>query len=380
MATPEQIIQANLGAIQFQKQNESRLRTQYPESSPLTYEQLVQRERLDPRNHETTISSDNRTTNQRTMARKAFKREEQKVNIKHNVDNGSNFMSHTTDYIPVIGSVLRGGESQTREMIGDKEGARAAGTQTLMGGIIDLATFPFMFTRGGTQSLIGSWIGGEAGKYVGQKYDSPYLGQFIGTISGGFSPQLWKWGQNNVNKLTSLYQAGLHRAYFPKNYGSLNLYRGNASPDSRRLGKYIADQSESWVYEHPKNSNVVLKVNTGYGGGSLQNFVHNYIRPRNQVPYQLPLKLEGVTKEGFPVTSQRRITELPNKDQDFTQEQISQIVKMLQNESFDITPYKLINQGMITNGAVNISDIAPHNMGLDNGKLRFFDVHADWVK
>lgn len=380
MATPKQIQQANIGAIKLAKQNENRLRTKYPEVPDLSYQELIQREQLDPRRKEIAISADNRTSVQREAAQEAFKEQEDRVKIKKNLDSGSNFMSHTTDYIPVVGSILRGGEAQTRRMIGDKEGAKNAGTWALIGGSMDMLTLPFAFTSGGIKSLVGSWLGGEAGRYVGQKYDSPYLGQFIGTISGGFSPQLWKQGQNSVNKLTSLYQAGLHRAYFPKNYGSLNLYRGNASPDSRRLGKYIADQSESWVYEHPKNSNVVLKVNTGYGEGSLQNFVHNYIRPRNQVPYQLPLKLEGVTKEGFSVTSQRRITELPNKDQDFTQEQISQIVKMLQNESFDITPYKLINQGMITNGVVNISDIAPHNMGLDNGKLRFFDVHADWVK
>lgn len=37
MATPEQIQQANIGAIKLAKQNENRLRTKYPEVPDLSY-------------------------------------------------------------------------------------------------------------------------------------------------------------------------------------------------------------------------------------------------------------------------------------------------------------------------------------------------------
>ena len=47
MASPDQVRQANTQAVQFQKQEEARLRTKYPELADKSYTELVQQEQLD---------------------------------------------------------------------------------------------------------------------------------------------------------------------------------------------------------------------------------------------------------------------------------------------------------------------------------------------
>lgn len=131
---------------------------------------------------------DRKTTTQRRAGEEAFKRleaeEEAKKRNQDVLDRGDAIMSVSTDYVPLLGSVLRAGQYNfARQNLGYDYASNRYGYTPLISSTIDVATIPLGV---GTKQLAVSYAGGIGGRYVGNTYfDSPYAGQFIGTLLGG---------------------------------------------------------------------------------------------------------------------------------------------------------------------------------------------------
>lgn len=165
----------------------------------------------------------------------------------------------------------------------------------------------------------------------------------------------------------------------PKDFGQLNINRGIASPISSELGPELAQPgSEQFVFRHPKLKNKVLKVNYDFSG-NLESFYNNYILPRNLVPEQAPITLEGITREGYPVVSQQFLK--PYLANSFDSDVASKILKILRQNNFNATPSAVFDGTATSNGIIRIGDFQPSNVGFDTqGNLKFFDIDAEWIK
>lgn len=158
-----------------------------------------------------------------------------------------------------------------------------------------------------------------------------------------------------------------------KQYGNLNLSRNGVNPDFDLFGKYLAEGSENMVFNHPKNPNVVYKVNTDYTG-DINDFINSYINARNEVPLQLPLRAVGQTKEGFPIMIQPKVTRT------LTESEFKEASKELQR-TLEKNGYRGYIEGYMHNKRLSAGDFSPGNMGYDkDGYIRFIDIDASYKK
>ena len=131
----------------------------------------------------TQITADTRTAEQQAAGRKAFKQKEQEQKAVEALDKTDAIMSSSTDYIPLIGSLLRAGQYNfARDHLGYQYASNRYGLSPVISSTLDVATLPLGVSA---KALAASYAGGMAGKYVGDKYfDNPHLGQFVGTLIG----------------------------------------------------------------------------------------------------------------------------------------------------------------------------------------------------
>lgn len=143
------------------------------------------------------LRQSNKTKEQIKSGNKEIKRREELQQLEKNMNTADNLMSISTDYIPLVGSLLRAGQyNVARDNFGRDYARNRYRNSPLLSTTLDLATIPFGV---GTKQLASSYIGGMGGRYVGDKYfDSPNAGQFIGTLLGGTIP-------SQVNKGKRLY-------------------------------------------------------------------------------------------------------------------------------------------------------------------------------
>ena len=126
------------------------------------------------------------------------KKEEKRQQDIKGLKEADAIMSHSTDYIPIVGSILRGGVAQNAKTLGLSDVVQSQGDAAAISGSIDLLTLPFGGL--GVKPLLTSWIGGEVGKYIGEQYNHPYIGQVAGSILGGISPQVTNTVKSGINK------------------------------------------------------------------------------------------------------------------------------------------------------------------------------------
>lgn len=131
----------------------------------------------------TNLVQDNRTEKQRKASKKEFDKRYQDEQEKKRLDQVDEIMSSSTDYIPIVGSLLRAGQyNYARDHLGWKYANNRYGLSPMISSALDVATIPFGI---GVKALASSYAGGMAGKYVGDKYfNNPHVGQFIGTLVG----------------------------------------------------------------------------------------------------------------------------------------------------------------------------------------------------
>ena len=152
------------------------------------------------------FKQDHKTTAQRRAGEEAFKRleaeEEAKKRNQDVLDRGDAIMSVSTDYVPLLGSVLRAGQYNfARQNLGYDYASNRYGYTPLISSAIDVATIPLGV---GTKQLAASYAGGIGGRYVGDTYfDSPYAGQFIGTLLGG---PVYNTATNVASNVNSAYK------------------------------------------------------------------------------------------------------------------------------------------------------------------------------
>lgn len=127
------------------------------------------------------LRQDYKTKEQLKAGNEEIKRREELQQLEKNMDTADKLMSISTDYIPLVGSLLRAGQYDiARDYFGRDYARNRYGYSPLLNTTLDLATIPFGI---GTKQLASSYIGGIGGRYIGDKYfDSPNAGQFIGTI------------------------------------------------------------------------------------------------------------------------------------------------------------------------------------------------------
>ena len=127
------------------------------------------------------LRQSNKTREQIEAGNKEIKRREELQQLEKGLDKADALMGISTDYIPLVGSLLRAGQyNVAKDYFGRDYARNRYGNSPLLSTTLDLATIPFGV---GTKQLASSYIGGMGGRYVGDKYfDSPNAGQFVGTI------------------------------------------------------------------------------------------------------------------------------------------------------------------------------------------------------
>lgn len=150
------------------------------------------------------LYQDNKTEDQRKAAQRAFEQQEQRQQFEKQLEAADAVMSVSTDYIPIVGSLLRGGQYQaTKDVLGYDEANKRY--SPLIGATLDLATLPFGVA---SKSLAASYAGGMAGRYVGDKFNNPHAGQFVGTLLGHPTANFAANSANNARRFYNGYRLG----------------------------------------------------------------------------------------------------------------------------------------------------------------------------
>ena len=142
--------------------------------------------------------------------------------------------------------------------------------------------------------------------------------------------------------------------------------------DTKDFGGSFAEGSESEVFNDPTNKfAVVKKFSSGYKNnpsGMIQELVR-----RNSVPGAMPTKMIGMSKYGYPILQQGRVT--PIEEGTPWTYSLAKDAKQL----FENSGYKYgMHQGVPNNGSWKIIDVSPQNLGYDSfGNLRTIDVMPD---
>lgn len=168
----------------------------------------------------------------------------------------------------------------------------------------------------------------------------------------------WKKGNGPISK------------YFWKKH-EFSPFSNIEEYDHSKYGEYIADGSESWVYTNPANKYSVLKE---YSGGFKNNLpgMRNELIRRNSVPGAMPTKIVGITKEGYPVLEQGKVS--VGNPLNWETSLKSDLNKLFLNSGYKYGLEKMVPN----NGKYKIIDLNPYNVGYDqNGNLRIIDSYPD---
>lgn len=109
------------------------------------------------------------------------------------------------------------------------------------------------FGLGPLKNYTGSYLGTIAGGVVGEQYDSPHLGQFIGGIAGGFSPQVLNYGTKKVKSLSDAFLLKDNSVSTIQARTDLGL---PLSQEQTRIAGRIAGGGTSWLDNRPFYSEV----------------------------------------------------------------------------------------------------------------------------
>lgn len=142
--------------------------------------------------------------------------------------------------------------------------------------------------------------------------------------------------------------------------------------DTKDFGSSFADGSESEVFNDPSNKFAVVKeFSSGYKNNP--SGMRDELVRRNSVPGAMPTKMVGMSKYGYPILQQGRVT--PIEEGTPWTYSLAKDAKQL----FENSGYKYgLHQGVPNNGSWKIIDVSPQNLGYDSfGNLRTIDVMPD---
>ena len=152
------------------------------------------------------------------------------------------------------------------------------------------------FGLGPIKNYAGSYVGTVAGGLIGEQFDNPQLGQIIGGITGGFSPQIYnstikgiQSGQRaynifrlsrELNKAANSFDGTVETNYFKS---PSNWYRVTESPeiiDIKYQGKNVTTRDIS-SYDSPSNAfrNFVIENKLKPGIGENEGY---WVMPRKK--------------------------------------------------------------------------------------------------
>lgn len=142
--------------------------------------------------------------------------------------------------------------------------------------------------------------------------------------------------------------------------------------DTKDFGNSFAEGSESEVFNDPANKfAVVKKFSSGYKNNP--SGMRDELVRRNSVPGAMPTKMIGISKYGYPILQQGRVTPI-KEGTPWTYSLVKDAKRLFENSGYKYG----MHQGVPNNGNWKIIDVSPQNLGYDSfGNLRTIDVMPD---
>lgn len=142
--------------------------------------------------------------------------------------------------------------------------------------------------------------------------------------------------------------------------------------DTKGFGDSFADGSESEVFNDPANKFAVVKeFSSGYKNNP--SGMREELVRRNSVPGAMPTKMIGMSKYGYPILQQGRVTSI-EEGAPWTYSLAKDAKQLFENSGYKYG----MHQGVPNNGSWKIIDVSPQNLGYDSfGNLRTIDVMPD---
>ena len=142
--------------------------------------------------------------------------------------------------------------------------------------------------------------------------------------------------------------------------------------DTKDFGSSFAEGSESEVFSDPANKfAVVKKFSSGYKNNP--SGMRGELVRRNSVPGAMPTKMIGMSKHGYPILQQGRVTPI-EEGTPWTYSLAKDAKRLFENSGYEYG----LHQGVPNNGIWKIIDVSPQNLGYDSfGNLRTIDVMPD---
>lgn len=142
--------------------------------------------------------------------------------------------------------------------------------------------------------------------------------------------------------------------------------------DTKDFGSSFAEGSESEVFNDPANKfAVVKKFSSGYKNNP--SGMRDELVRRNSVPGAMPTKMIGISKYGYPILQQGRVTPI-EEGTPWTYSLVKDAKRLFENSGYKYG----MHQGVPNNGNWKIIDVSPQNLGYDSfGNLRTIDVMPD---
>lgn len=142
--------------------------------------------------------------------------------------------------------------------------------------------------------------------------------------------------------------------------------------DTKDFGNSFAEGSESEVFNDPANKFAVVKeFSSGYKNNP--SGMREELVRRNSVPGAMPTKMIGMSKYGYPILQQGRVTPI-EEGTPWTYSLAKDAKQLFENSGYEYG----LHQGVPNNGSWKIIDVSPQNLGYDSfGNLRTIDVMPD---
>lgn len=124
------------------------------------------------------------------------------------------------------------------------------------------------FGIGPWKNYAGAYAGTVIGGLIGEQFDSPHLGQFIGGTIGGFSPQIWKYGRQNLGTKNSRLAATMDQNislenYTPQttesNHNLFNLGKSRSSSNTNYFDDGVTDKGNIYLLENKSTQDYPTK-------------------------------------------------------------------------------------------------------------------------
>lgn len=142
--------------------------------------------------------------------------------------------------------------------------------------------------------------------------------------------------------------------------------------DTKDFGNSFAEGSESEVFNDTANKFAVVKeFSSGYKNNP--SGMREELVRRNSVPGAMPTKMIGMSKYGYPILQQGRVTPI-EEGTPWTYSLTKDAKRLFENSGYKYG----LHQGIPNNGDWKIIDVSPQNLGYDSfGNLRTIDVMPD---